>query len=64
MVTPVVECGEVCVWRESEVRRSVLCWFVSQDLVSVAVKICSGFIYFKIHFIVLYFVCFVKIMFQ
>jgi hypothetical protein len=25
-VAPMVGCGGVCVWRESGVRRSVLCW--------------------------------------
>jgi hypothetical protein len=31
MVAPVVGSGGVCVWRESGVRRSVLCWCVWQE---------------------------------
>jgi hypothetical protein len=31
MVMPMVESGGVCVLRESGVRRSVLCWCVSQE---------------------------------
>jgi hypothetical protein len=30
-VTPMVEYGEVCVWRESGVRRSILCRCVWQE---------------------------------
>jgi hypothetical protein len=31
VAAPVVGSGGVCVWRESEVRRSVLCWCVWQE---------------------------------
>jgi hypothetical protein len=31
MVTPMVGYGGVCDWRESEVRRSVLCWCLWQE---------------------------------
>jgi hypothetical protein len=30
-VAPTVGYGKVCVWRESRVKRSVLCWRVSQE---------------------------------
>jgi hypothetical protein len=31
MVAPMVGSGGICVWRESGVRRSVLCWCVWQE---------------------------------
>jgi hypothetical protein len=31
MMAPVVGSGGVCVWRESGIRRSVLCWCVWQE---------------------------------
>jgi hypothetical protein len=31
MVAPMVWSGEACVWRESGVRRSVLCWGVCHE---------------------------------
>jgi hypothetical protein len=46
MVTPVVGSGGVCVWRESGVRRSVLCGAFGWNLASVAVKMFSRLIYF------------------
>lgn len=31
VVVPVVVCGGVCFWRESGMRRSVLCWCISNE---------------------------------
>jgi hypothetical protein len=38
--------GTVCIWQESGLRQSVLCWCDGRNLASVAMKMFSHLIYF------------------